>query len=102
MTVSLINYQARGLTFRGLTDHCVGKQGKNIDLHNKAKKPGSKSDWSKFKTYQKSIKQSLRSTRNKYYADFSEESLKENPKKFWAHIKHLKILECQTLKLMKT
>lgn len=82
MTVSLINYQARGFTFRGLTDHCVSKQGKNKD-YNKAKKSGSKSDWLKFKTYQKSVKQSLRSARNKYYADFSEESLKENPKRFW-------------------
>ena len=32
MTVSLINYQDRGLIFRGLTDHCVSKQGKNKDF----------------------------------------------------------------------
>ena len=49
-------------------------------LYNKAKKSGSKSVWLKFKIYQKFVKQSLRSARNKYYADFSEESLKENPK----------------------
>ena len=38
MTVSLINYQARGLTFRGLTDHCVSKQGKNKDFITKRRK----------------------------------------------------------------
>ena len=44
----------------------------------------------KIQNIPKSVQQSLRSARNKYYADFSEESLKENAKKLWADIKHLK------------
>ena len=43
----------------------------------------------KIQNIPKSVQQSLRSARNKYYADFSEESLKEKPKKLWADIKHL-------------
>ena len=90
MTVYLINYQARGLTFRGFNRSLCKQTWKKQRLYNKAKKSGSKSDWLKFKIYQKFVKQSLRSARNKYYADFSEDPCKKTQKSFWAHIKHLK------------
>ena len=56
---------------------------------NRAKKSGRQSDWNKFKSVRKQLHKNLNRSRNDYLSDFSGDSIKQNPKAFWSHIKKL-------------
>ena len=58
-------------------------------LYNRAKKSGRQSDWKKFKLVRKQVRKNLNRSRNDYLSDFFGDSLKQNPKAFWSHVKKL-------------
>ena len=62
---------------------------KKQKLYNKAKKSGKQSDWCAFKAARKQLHRNLKLSRDNYFSDFLGNSIQENPKAFWSHIKHL-------------
>ena len=58
-------------------------------LYNRAKKSGRQSHWNKFKLVRKQFHKNLNRSRNDYLSDFLDDSIKQNPKGFWSHIKKL-------------
>lgn len=62
---------------------------KKQKLYNKAKKTGRQTDWNKFKVARKQLNKNLNMSRNNYLSGFLGDSLKQNPKAFWTHLKKL-------------
>ena len=59
-------------------------------LYNRAKKSGRQSHWNKFKLVRNNYTvKNLNRSRNDYLSDFLGDSIKQNPKAFWSHIKKL-------------
>ena len=58
-------------------------------LYNRAKKSGRQSHWNKFKLVRKQLHKNLNRSRNDYLSDFLGDSVEQNPKAFWSHIKKL-------------
>ena len=58
-------------------------------LYNRAKKSGRQSHWNEFKLVRKQLHKNLNRSRNDYLSDFLGDSIKQNPKAFWSHIKKL-------------
>ena len=59
-------------------------------LYNKAKRSQNPQHWSEFRDTRKCLHKNLKSAREKYVSDYLGESIKENPKRFWSFVKHLK------------
>ena len=59
-------------------------------LYNKAKRSQNPQHWSEFRDARKRLHKNLKSAREKYVSDYLGESIKENPKRFWSFVKHLK------------
>lgn len=59
-------------------------------VYNRAKKSGRQSHWNKFKLARKQLYKNLNRTKNDYLSDFLGDSIKQNPKAFWSHIKKLR------------
>ena len=59
-------------------------------LYNKAKRSQTPQHWSEFRDARKRLHKNLKSAREKYVFDYLGESIKENPKRFWSFVKHLK------------
>ena len=69
-----------------LRKQCRKKQ----KLYNKAEKSCNSSDWDVFTAERRSFKKNLRTARSKYYSEYLETSLKDEPKSFWSYIKNLR------------
>ena len=60
---------------------------KKKKLYITAKKSGRQCDWNEFKLAGKQLLKNFNRPRNDYLSDFLDDSIKQNPKAFWSHIK---------------
>ena len=59
-------------------------------LYDNAKKSGNPVHRNDFRAARKRLQKNLKSAREAYISDFLRDAIKENPKRFWSYIKHLK------------
>jgi hypothetical protein len=63
---------------------------KKQKLFNKAKKSKKQEDWVNVRSIRKRLHNELSKSRNQYTSEFLVQSVKDNPKSFWSHIKKVK------------
>ena len=61
-----------------------------LSVYNKAKRSQNPQHWSEFRDARKRLHKNLKSAREKFVSDYLGESIKDNPKRFWSFIKHIK------------
>ena len=59
-------------------------------LYNDAKRLGNETDWAKYRSVKKKLRQELKKARNVYVSGFLSDAIQENPKSFWSYIKKTK------------